>query len=92
MMQRSAMRGSEGGTVVSFRKYEDLARALGRDETQIREAIDRDRHRRPEVWHAKRRHPRRKKPSSLPELFPRSRLRPTFSDIHCLLLLTRRNK
>ena len=44
-----------------FLAYGDLARKLGRGETEIREAIDRDRKRRPEVWRAKRRTARRNK-------------------------------
>jgi len=44
-----------------FHKYDDLARELGRDVEKVREALDRDRKRRPEVWHAKRRIPRRNK-------------------------------
>ena len=44
-----------------FRAYGDLARKLGRGEPEIREAIDRDRKRRPDVWRAKRRTARRNK-------------------------------
>lgn len=44
-----------------FRTYDDLAREMGRDEQIVREAIDRDRKRRPEVWRSKRKTPRRNK-------------------------------
>lgn len=51
------LHGRNSGQFVAYR---DLANELKRDETEVREAIDRDRHRRPDVWR-QRRKPRRKK-------------------------------
>ena len=45
------------------RAYSDLAGVLKREVAEVKEAIDRDRKRRPEVWAANQRKPRRKKSS-----------------------------
>lgn len=51
------LRGRNSG---EFRFYNDMARKQSRDVGPLKDALDRDRHRRPEVWTAKRK-PRRKK-------------------------------
>lgn len=52
------IRGRNSG---EFHRYADLADVLKRDVAEVKAAADRDRHRRPDVWAARKRTPRRKK-------------------------------